>query len=89
MDLVCKKCGTINEYRTEKKSNNLVAYCTACGSYIKNIPYSKPQLHFGKYKGRLIEEMKHPEEVNYLHWVIKNAKINESLRIAISKHLML
>ena len=72
MNIICKECGCINDYRTEKKANNLVAHCNGCGSYIKNLPYAKPALHFGKYKGIPIEEFNTPERLNYLHWMINS-----------------
>lgn len=87
MEIVCNKCGTVNEYRTEKKSNNLVAYCTACDAYIKNLPYSEPALHFGKYNGSLIKDLNTAEELNYLHWAYQNVKLTENVRNAIRVHL--
>jgi uncharacterized protein (DUF3820 family) len=87
MEIICKSCGTVNEYRTEKKSNNLVAYCTACGKYIKNIPYSEPALHFGKYNGSKIKDLVQPEEVNYLHWCLANVRLAANLKQAIQFHL--
>ena len=72
MDIICKKCGSINNFRTEKKSNNLVAYCLDCGAYIKNIPYAPPRMYFGKYKGVLISDFNTPQMINYLHW-LKNS----------------
>ena len=87
MEIICKSCGTIDDYRTEKKANNLVAYCNGCGKYIKNIPYSEPALHFGKYSGSLIKDLIRPEEINYLHWVYANVRLNESLKRAIENHI--
>ncbi len=55
-DIICKKCGEVNNYRTELKSNNQVAYCNGCGAYIKNIPYAEPALYVGKYKGIPIKD---------------------------------
>jgi len=75
MKIICKSCGTVNNYRTEKKANNLVAYCLICGHYIKNIPYSKPALHFGKFAGISIENYDTPEKINYLHWVRNHIEI--------------
>jgi len=77
----------MNDYRTEKKANNLVAYCKSCGKYIKNIPYSEPALHFGKYKGSLIKDLNTAEEINYLHWLRKNVKLTKHISDAIDTHL--
>lgn len=88
IEIICKSCGSIDEYRTEKKANNLVAYCTSCGKYIKNIPYSIPTLHFGKYKGTKIVDFTTPEMMNYLHWVINNdVKVSVHTKQAIYDHL--
>lgn len=84
MGITCFKCGLIDDYRTEKKANNLVAYCNGCDSYIKNIPYATPTLHFGKYKG---SEIKDIEDVGYLQWVINNVKLSEVIRHAVNERI--
>lgn len=83
-DVICRQCGCINEYYTEQKANNLVAYCNHCKSFIKNIPHAKPALHFGKYKGTLVEEV---QDGQYLNWVLANIKLTESYRTAIANRL--
>ena len=88
-NVICNKCGLINDYRIEIKANNHTAWCNGCGSYIKNIGYSKPALFFGKYAGREIESMTTKDELQYLQWLIRNAKnLSEKIRIAITSHLM-
>lgn len=87
MTVICKNCGTINDFRTEKKANNLVAYCNSCGFYIKNLPYSEPALYFGKYKGTKIKDFTTPEMMNYLHWALNNCKLSASTVDAIKNHL--
>lgn len=37
---ICKVCGSVQDYRTEKKGNNETAYCNKCNSFIGNVPYS-------------------------------------------------
>ena len=74
-DIVCRKCGTINEYRVERKANNDVATCTACGSFIKNIPYSPPALYFGQFKGKPIEQYETKRELDYLYWIRNHKEI--------------
>jgi len=89
MDIICTHCGVLNEYKTIMKNNQNTAWCTCCGSYIKNIPYSNENvLHFGKYKGRKIKSMLHKDEANYLHWLLKSEiKLSSSLKESIIKHL--
>ena len=87
MDIVCNNCGSVNDFRTEKKANNLVAYCLGCGRYIKNIPYSAPSLYFGKYKNTKIKDFTTPEMMNYLHWALYNCKLTGNVRDAIITHL--
>lgn len=66
--LVCRKCGSVDDYTTEQKSNNLVATCT-CGAFIKNIPTEKPKFYFGKYKDTFIHEC---DDLQYLIWARDN-----------------
>ena len=91
MKIICNHCGTEEKYRTEKKANNLVAYCLECGRYIKNIPYSEPGLYFGKYSGTNIKDFNTPEHINYLHWLRNTpelwAKQNERVQHAINIQL--
>jgi uncharacterized protein (DUF3820 family) len=80
MELVCRKCGSINDYSTEMKSGQNVATCNACGSFIKNIPYREPALYFGKYKGRAIKDIPDP---NYLQWVLDKCNPKGSIKQAV------
>lgn len=57
-----------------------MAYCNQCQSYIKNIPYDKPKLYVGKYKGIPIDEI---EDFRYLKWALENLKNSVSIRIAL------
>jgi len=88
-DVICLKCGVINEFYTLQKNTQLTAWCSVCKSYIKNIPQGgEPTLHFGKYKDRTIASMIHKDEVSYLHWLIKSEiKLTETLKETIKKHL--
>ena len=91
-DIICRQCGSVNDYKTEMKSNQNVATCNGCGSFIKNIPYQLPSLYFGKYKGKSIKDYETPDEVNYLHWIrnnpeIWNVKLNQRTRDAINLRL--
>lgn len=83
-DIICTKCGSVNDYRTERKANNDVAYCNGCDAYIKNIPRSEPTLYFGKYKDKKVSEI---EDINYLRWVLKETKPSAHLRTAIETRI--
>jgi hypothetical protein len=80
MDIVCNKCGLVNDYRTEKKSNNLVAYCNGCDAYIKNIPQDVPKLYVGKYKGIPISDI---EDLSYLKWAVGTLHLTSSVKMAV------
>jgi hypothetical protein len=83
--IVCKKCGSVDNYRTELKSNQMCAYCNDCGTYIKNIPYSQPKLHFGKYAGIYISDI---TDLQYLNWAVNNlTKMNQRTHDAIVKRI--
>jgi hypothetical protein len=80
MDIICKKCGLCNDYSSQLKSNNMVATCNGCGSFIKNIPHQKPKFYIGKYKDKLIEEV---DDLSYLKWFLENTNPKPSVRIYI------
>lgn len=73
MDLICKKCGLLNEFHIIKKSTQHTAYCNGCNSYLKNIPQddmSKICCYWGKkYKGEKISNI---EDHKYLRWCLEN-----------------
>lgn len=74
MELVCKKCGLVNDYRTEQKAHNKTAWCNGCDSFIKNIQYSDKQImYFGKYKGLEISSI---NEVSYLEWMVTKVRLS-------------
>lgn len=82
--IICKKCGAVDKYYTEVKSNNNVARCSECDSFIKNIPYGEPIFYFGKYKGKEVSEV---EDMQYLKWVLSATKPALSMREAIQKQI--
>jgi hypothetical protein len=88
-DIICNRCGSINDYRVEERANNRMAYCNGCGMWIKNIPHSiqPARLYFGKHKGRLISEMTSDDDLGYLRWVSENMKLPAKIREAINKQL--
>lgn len=80
----CTKCGAVDKFYTEVKANNNVARCSECDAFIKNIPYEQPKFYVGKYKGKLISEI---EDMNYLKWALREMKLSESIRKAISDRI--
>lgn len=83
--IICKKCGSVDDFRTELKNGQMCAYCLPCGSYIKNIPYQNPKLHFGKYAGTYISDI---TDLQYLNWAINNLeKLNQRTHDAIVKRI--
>ena len=65
---------------------HLVAYCSSCQKFIKNIPHSEPQvLHFGKHKGKPLAVIANEDE-SYLRWLVAQ-DIKQSLKGAILKIL--
>lgn len=85
----CKHCGSEENYRTEKKANNLVAFCNNCGSYIKNLPYAEPSLYFGKYAKIPIKDYNIPEMINYLHWCRNNQDLWQKLSVNVKQAINL
>jgi uncharacterized Zn finger protein len=90
VQLICRQCGLEqDELKADVKKqyltnggHHLIAYCSGCGSFIKNLPHSKPQvLHFGKHKGKAIAVIANEDE-SYLRW-LANQEIKESLKCAI------
>lgn len=84
MNIICKNCGSIDDYRIGKKANNLVAYCNGCDQFIQNLPYSPPSLHFGKYKGCIIQNI---HDLDYLQWVINNVRLSDLNKAAVLKQI--
>lgn len=85
-DLICKKCGSVNDYEIRESSLHNTAYCL-CGNYIKHVPKNEsPKIHFGKYKGRDISSLTSDEETRYLYWLM-NQDIKANLKLQIERHL--
>jgi hypothetical protein len=84
-DLVCRKCGAINNTNIVDKGMHHTAYCGRCGAYIKNVAYEVPKLYFGKYKNWEISKI---EDLPYLEWFIKNIpKMTEKVRTNVQKQI--
>lgn len=84
-ELICPKCGPTTDYYTELKSNNNVARCLKCDTFIKNIPQgNEPTLYFGKYKDQKVKDI---EDMGYLKWVLGNLKVTANMRLAIEQQI--
>lgn len=68
-EVICLKCGLVNDYNIIIKGDQVTAWCNGCTKFIKNIPYKQPTIYFGKYKDRLISSLISKEEVQYLYWL--------------------
>lgn len=88
-DIICKQCGSINDYKVERKAHNDVATCNGCGAFIKNIPYAEPALYFGKFKGKPIKDFVTPDEIRYLYWVRNNPDIWTKLTVRVQQAINL
>ena len=89
-DIICTRCGLVNDYRTEKAGPHIKAVCNGCDRYIKFLPQGneEPTLYFPKYKGRTVKSMVAPEEISYLKWLLGNVtKLDNTLVAAITTHL--
>jgi glutamate-1-semialdehyde aminotransferase len=81
--LECKKCGIYVIPDLVKKSNNYVAYCSKCKSYIKNVPHTwvgceseSTTFFIGKYKGMRICDC---TDKQYLQWCMLNMKVSSRM----------
>ena len=83
-NIICKKCGLVNDYRVEFRGGHKCAWCNGCGSFLKNIAHKEPQFYFGKYKGLLISEC---TDVWYMEWAIKSGVVKGNIRQAIYDRL--
>ena len=83
-DILCQHCGSIDDYRTEMKSGQQVAYCNSCGNYIKNIPYKTPQFYVGKYEGMPISEC---TDISYMEWFMTINKKANRVNAAIQERI--
>ena len=83
MDIVCKSCGNINDYREIKGGQNILsAYCNGCNEFIQILPDNRPIIimPFGKYKGRKISSLTEKEELQYVNYILENFDLDNSLR---------
>lgn len=86
-DIICQRCGSVNDYREEIKGPHKTAICNGCDRYIKHLSQGNPTvLYFGKYKGRELSSLTSDEEKRYLEW-LSGTNIKAGLKEAIVNHL--
>lgn len=89
-DIVCQKCGTIDDFKVGKSGPNITARCNTCGYWITNLTTNQPViLNFGKYKGREVISLKSDEEIRYLQWLVETPNVKGRLKDAILKQIAL
>jgi len=88
-DIICQRCGNVNDYTVKKSGPHDSAYCNGCDNYIKHLPQNNEIkiVPFGKYKGREISSMLDGEEIRYLQWFADMPDLRENVKKAIHKHL--
>lgn len=70
----CNNCDKEVEPILESAGKHIKASCSECKRYIKFVSQGLPAtLYFGKYKGKLIEEVARID-LDYLHWLYGESK---------------
>lgn len=70
-DIVCKACGLFQcEPVIKRNGGHMTAYCAGCGKYIQHVRQSRPAFRFGKYKGRLIDDIVRSDP-GYIRWFLQ------------------
>lgn len=83
-DVICRKCGLVNDFMIKENGSHKTAFCNGCGAYIKHLAYQEPQFFFGKYKGTKISEC---DDKGYLEWVLENTRQSERYKTAIQERI--
>ncbi len=76
-DVICTNCGSVEDYHIVPKANQQCAYCNTCGAFIKNISYAPQKFYFGKYKGKLVNEV---DDIQYLEWFVANTSPKPTMK---------
>jgi hypothetical protein len=83
-ELICKKCGSIDDYEIRNAGPHHTAYCNGCGAYIKHVAVNEPQFYFGKYKGELVSEI---TDKQYLEWCLGAVKLSKVMQDAVMERI--
>jgi uncharacterized protein (DUF3820 family) len=89
MNVICKNCGSVDDYTATQNGQHLMATCNGCGKYIKFLPQNNvvPKLYFGKYKGREIASLTSEEEIQYCKWLSTRIDLKPGLVQQLVDHL--
>ena len=82
--IICKKCGSIDEYTTEQRGTHQAAVCCHCKTVIKYIAYTVQKFYFGKYKS---VEVSQCLDKNYLEWFLRETKPSAAMRKAVEDQI--
>lgn len=89
-DIVCKSCGSVNNYSTSFRifkdgTKHKEATCNDCGKHIRFVPQNKERtfIPFGKYKGKHTYEV---DDFDYLKWIY-GVVDDKRLKLGITKRL--
>jgi len=86
-NVICKKCGSINDYRTVVKSKQHTCWCNGCSAFLGNKPQDNNiddiTMPFGKWVGVRVVDV----DDKYLFWVYENIELKGALKAAIHKKL--
>jgi hypothetical protein len=81
-EIVCKRCGLMNDYRVEVSGPHQKAICNGCDQYIKFLPQIKGEfadhsiMWFGKHKNKMLGDI----PTDYFRWCLENlSHINHKL----------
>jgi hypothetical protein len=74
-NVICPKCGLVNDYKITEKANNSVCTCNGCDHFLGNKPKEKSSVRmpFGKYKDRLISDVA-IIDLPYLLWYYRECQ---------------
>ena len=89
-EVICQRCGLVDDYRTTEAGPHIKAICNGCDRYIKILPQHKSTdltLYFGKYKGRKVSSLTNAQELSWLQWAIENCSLKPGQKEAFHKQL--
>ncbi len=83
-EVVCKKCGSVDDYRTSNSGPHIRADCNGCGAFIKFLPQhakqggsARPSICYtGKYYGKPFSAI---TDLEWLRWCQANAPMKNTL----------
>jgi len=84
-EVICKKCGLVNDYTIQEKGGQNCCYCNGCDTFLGNKPkenydFKSMTMPFGKYKGQYISQI---NDLNYFNWLLKNVELKGGILAAV------